>query len=55
MKVSVFHSMRCGLVPNQPKAWPVPNALFDAEQGMRAMNNSLELFAREVLPRGHEL
>ncbi len=42
MKVSVFHSMRYGHVPNQPNTWPVPNALFDPEQGVRAMANSLD-------------
>ncbi len=42
MKVSVFHTMRYGRIPNQPNTWPVPNALFEPEQGMRAMNNSLE-------------
>jgi alkanesulfonate monooxygenase SsuD/methylene tetrahydromethanopterin reductase-like flavin-dependent oxidoreductase (luciferase family) len=42
MKVSVFHTLRYGRVPNQPNTWPVPNALFDPEQGMRAMSNSLE-------------
>ncbi len=34
--------MRYGHVPNQPNTWPVPNALFDPEQGVRAMANSLD-------------
>lgn len=42
MKVSVFHTLRYGRIPNQPNTWPVPNALFDPEQGMRAMSNSLD-------------
>ncbi|HLY64010.1 MAG TPA: LLM class flavin-dependent oxidoreductase, partial [Chloroflexota bacterium] len=42
MKVSVFHSMRYGRVPNQPNTWPVPNVFCDPEQSARAMSNSLD-------------
>jgi len=34
--------MRYGRVADMRKGWPVANALFDPEQGMRAMTNSLE-------------
>jgi alkanesulfonate monooxygenase SsuD/methylene tetrahydromethanopterin reductase-like flavin-dependent oxidoreductase (luciferase family) len=42
MKVSVFHTMRYPRIANQPNTWPVPNALFDPEQGVRVMSTSLE-------------